>query len=76
MLPVIFFTFVDAKGISKATGAASDVIGIGLAEDDNQVDKPADAEQTDSEDIQNSHSNLALVEFMCADKSEEQAKKE
>ena len=43
-----------------------DIIGIRLAQEDDAVGDPADAEQSGGEQIQDAHADAALVEFVGA----------
>ena len=52
------------------------IIGVWLKEEDDAVDQPADAENTTGKQVQNTGSNLALVEFVGADKAQKQTEEE
>ena len=50
-------------------------IGIGLKQQSDAVDQPADAEQTKGKDIEDSHTDFAFIEFVGTQIAEKQAQK-
>ena len=49
------------------------IVGIRLEQQRNEVDQPANTEQTDSKQVQDTHASLALVELMRSQVTQEQA---
>lgn len=57
-------------------GFCSDEIRIGLAQENETVCKPAEAEQAERQQIHDAYADSALVKFVSAEEAEEQAEEE
>ena len=60
-------------GAFLSIGSTIDVIGVRLEQQGDEIDQYTDPEQAQGENIQDAHTRLAFVEFVSAEKAEEEA---
>ena len=49
------------------------IVRVGFAQKNDAINKPTNAKQTCGQEVKNTHTGFALIEFMCAQETKEEA---